>query len=215
MRITKAHIEQSRMARDRMRLLNFNSMIEARHLGIQASAILEITRNIGRISAAWSELTDRSGVTLETMFSSSAQAEETHRARTGASMEELCNARLESEAALRGLSEAASTANANGEKIAVSVAGLHSQIATLSRMAERLTQSTGTLAEARHEIEHAAGVAPLSAVDLSEDDRKLIERECSATYTSELERRILRAALYDEPLTDEKVTVIAHDVELF
>ena len=36
MRITKTHLAQSRQARDRMQLLNFNSMIEARHLGDQA-----------------------------------------------------------------------------------------------------------------------------------------------------------------------------------
>ena len=79
MQTTNAHLERSRQTRDRMQLLNFNSMIEARHLGSQAAAVLEVTRNIGRISTAWSELTRQSGDALEEMLSSSARAEERHK----------------------------------------------------------------------------------------------------------------------------------------
>ncbi len=42
MQTTKAHLEHSRQTRDRMQLLNFNSMIEARHVGSQATALSQI-----------------------------------------------------------------------------------------------------------------------------------------------------------------------------
>lgn len=215
MRIAKLHLERSRCTRDRMRLLNFNSMIEARHLGSQATAVLEITRNIGRISTGWSALTDRSGDTLEAMLSSSARAEEAHRTMARASMEGLRNTRKQSQAGLRALSHAAVIANSNGEKIEGAVAVIHNQITMLACIAVRLMQSVTMLSEARNEIEHANELTPISATSLSESDWKQIESECAAAYTSELERRILRAALFGEAMPVEGAATTPNEVELF
>jgi hypothetical protein len=215
MRIAKMHLERSRLARDRMGLLNFNSMIEARHLGSQATSVLEITRNIGRISTGWSELTDRSGDILEAMLTSSSRAEEAHRTRTRASKEDLGNARMQSLVGLRALSRAAVIAKSNGEKIEVAVGVLHNEITVLGRIAERLTHSVTTLAEARIEIEQAGEVSRFSVADMSESDRKQVETSCAAAYTSELERRILRAALFGEAMPAEGTAGTSNDVELF
>ncbi len=215
MRITKAHLERSRLARDRMQLLNFNSMIEARHLGSQASAVLEITRNIGRISTVWSQVTDRSGYTLEAMMSSSARADEAHRTRTHASMDALGNARQRTQSGLATLSQAAAIADHNGGKIEGAVATLHDRINILGRIAERLTHSVALVLEAREEIDRAAETTRSSTVALTKDELQQIETEFNDIYTSELERRILRAALYDEPMPLEGAAVTANDVELF
>jgi hypothetical protein len=215
MRIAKTHLERSRLARDRIRLLNFNSMIEARHLGSQATSVLEITRNIGRISTGWSELTDRSGDTLEAMLTSSSRAEAAHQTKTRASKEDLGNARMQSQVGLRALSQAAVIATSNGEKIEVAVGALHHEITMLCHIAERLTQSVATLAEARSEIEQAGEVTRFSVADMSESDRKQIEASCAAAYTSELERRILRAALFGESMPAEGAAGTSNDVELF
>jgi hypothetical protein len=214
-RITKTHLERCRLARDRMQLLNFNSMIEARHLGSQASAVLEITRNIGRISTVWSQLTDRSGHTLEAMLSSSAQADEAHRTKTRASMEALGNARQKSRSGLATLSHAAAIADHNGQKIEGAVAVLHDEINILGRIAERLTHSVALLLEAREEIERAGDITRCSAAALTRDELQEIETECADVYTSELERRTLRAALYGEAMPVAGAAVTANDVELF
>jgi hypothetical protein len=215
MRITKTHLERSRLARDRMQLLNFNSMIEARHLGSQASAVLEITRNIGRISTVWSQLTDRSDHTLEAMLTSSARADEAHRTRTRLGMEALGNARRESQAGLATLSQAAAIADRNGKKIDCAIATLHDEIKVLRRIAERLTHSVALLLEAREEIDEASDIARSSAAALTNDELQQIETECAQLYTSELERRILRAALYGEAMPLAAAAVTANDVELF
>jgi hypothetical protein len=215
MRITKAHLERSRFARDRMRLLNFNSMIEARHLGSQAAAILEITRNIGHVSMVWSALTDRSSDTLEAMFSSSARAEKAYRTCASASMEDLGNAQKHSQDGLCALLRAAEVANSNGELIEGAVAALHNKITVLVRIAERLMQSIALLSEALSEINQACENAPSVAGDLSENDREQLGRQCAAAYTSELERRILRAALFGETLTAEGAAATSTDIELF
>lgn len=213
---TNAHLEHSRQTRDRMRLLNFNSMIEARHLGSQATAILEVTRNIGRISTGWSELTRRSGDALEEMLSSSARAEERHQAITHASMEDLGEAQRESHAALAALTQAAVVARSNGEKIEASVTMLHKEITILSSFAERLTHSVAFINEARRAIGDAGNILSKSrAAPLSENDIQEIESECNASYTSELERQILRSVLRGDPMPAARAAALGNDVELF
>ena len=213
MQTTRTHLEQSRLARDRMRLLNFNSMIEARHLGSQATSVLEITRNIGRISANWSALTGRSGDTLEAMFAASTQAEEAHRTRARAGIDELQSARKQSGSSLESLLHASAIANANGEKIDRSVSTLHGELTALHHSAERLIVTAAALAEARTEVEEACKVAAFSPRALTESDRDAIETECAVAYTSDLERRVLHAALRDEPLLSE--SSVSSEVELF
>jgi hypothetical protein len=215
MRITKNHLMRSRQARERMQLLNFNSMIEARHLGDQAMAVLEVTRNIGRVSTEWSRLTDRSGDTLEAMLSSSARAEDAHRTRTRLSMENLGSARHDSDAGLAALSRAAAIADTNGGKIKAAVTAMHDESTTLALTAGRLTYSVALMEDACNEIQNANEVSAGSAALLTWDDRVQIENECAATYSSELERRILRAVLDGDEMPVLCAAVMGNDVELF
>jgi hypothetical protein len=106
-------------------------------------------------------------------------------------------------------------ANSNGEKIEVAVGALHHEITMLCHIAERLTQSVATLAEACSEIEQAGEVTRFSVADMSESDREQVETSCAAAYTSELERRILRAALFGESIPAEGAAGTSNDVELF
>ena len=215
MRTTKAHLERSRNARDRMQLLNFNSMIEARHLGSQATAVLEITRNIGRISTGWSELTARSGDALASMLSSSARAEEVHRTKTRASLQNLGNARRKSHGGVAALAKAAAIAGNNGARVGAAVTALHDDSIVLERIAGRLAHAIVLMEEARNQIESSGAACPPGPVALTWDDRQQIENECAAMYTSELERRVLRAALDGEAIPAVAATVTGNDVELF
>jgi hypothetical protein len=215
MRITKTHLARSRQARDRMQLLNFNSMIEARHLGNQATAVLEITRNIGRISTAWSKLTDRSGNTLEAILSSSSCAEETHRTKARLSREDLSHARQESSSGLAALTRAAAIADSNGGKVQAAVAQMHDKSASLSRIAGRLAGSIALMEEAQFEIQNACRQMEACALPLTAADRQQIEDECAAIYSCELERRILLAALDGDEMPLSGAVVVGNDVELF
>jgi hypothetical protein len=61
MQLVGEHLARSTEVRDRLRLITFNSIIEASHLGSEADAILEISQSIKRLAGVWSEITDRSG----------------------------------------------------------------------------------------------------------------------------------------------------------
>ena len=214
-RITKTHLTRSRQARDRMQLLNFNSMIEARLLGKQASAVLEITRNIGRISTAWSALTDRSGDTLEDLLTSSSSAEETHRLKTHQSIQNLGNARDESNAGLAALSRGAAIAHSNGDRVHAAVSAIHDRSATLGRVAGHLANSIALMQEAQDEIQNASRQLEPYAVALTHEDRQRIENECAAIYSCELERLILSAALNGDEMPVSGAALVGNDVELF
>ncbi len=214
MRITRTHLDRSELARDRMQLLNFNSMIEACHLG-DAAAVLEITRNIGLVSINWSALTDRSSEALEAMLSSSASAERAHRTQTRLSLESLGNARHESNVGLVALSRAAAIADCNGGKVKTVLIELHDESAALGCTAGRLEHSIALMEEAHKELQHIYEASTGDAAKLTEDDRLQIENECAAIYTSELERRILRAALYGEAMPSDHTALEGNDVELF
>jgi hypothetical protein len=130
-------------------------------------------------------------------------------------MEDLGNAQKHSQDGLCALLRAAEVANSNGELIEGAVAALHNKITVLVRIAERLMQSIALLSEALSEINQACENAPSVAGDLSENDREQLGRQCAAAYTSELERRILRAALFGETLTAEGAAATSTDIELF
>ncbi|WP_348263379.1 hypothetical protein P8935_02220 [Telmatobacter sp. DSM 110680] len=215
MRITKTHLARSRLSRDRMQLLNFNSMIEARHLGSQATAVLEITRNIGRISTSWSALTDRSGDTLDAMLRSSAHAEEVHRTKTSLSLENLRIARHETKAGLAALSTAAATAGGNGGKVKAAITAMQGTSTILGRAVGRLVNSIALMEDAQNEIQDVDRAMLSSVAQLTRDDRLRVEVECGTPYTSELERRVLRAALDGEQMPVPGAAVRGNDVELF
>lgn len=214
MRITKDYLARSELVRDRMHLLNLNSMIEACHLG-DAAAVLEITRNIGHISIGWSALTDRSGETLEAMLSSAASAEESHRTKTRLSREDLGNARHESNAGFVALSKAAAIADCNGGRVKTAITAMHDESTILGSTAARLARSIAIMEEAQNELQKAEEVSANNEVHLTDEDRLQIEKECAVMYSSELERRILRAALYGEKMPAYRAVVEKNGVELF
>jgi flagellar biosynthesis/type III secretory pathway protein FliH len=210
-RLVRAHLERSRDARERMQLLNFNSMIEARRLGSRAAAVLEVARNISRISSDWGELTDRSGAAMEEMLEASSLAEEANRRVARATMENLERARAEGHGGIEALKQAAATAQENGARVEAAVGRLHREIDAAGGMAARLQDSLGLIGRAVELVEAGAGCAPgPAAVELGE-----LEREWSAQYTSEVERQVLRAALYGEAMPEAQTAVTGNDVELF
>ena len=213
MRLTRTYLDRSELARDQMQLLNLNSMVEACHLG-DAPAVLEITGNIGRISTGWSALTDRSRGTLEAMLNSSADAERAHRTRKRLGMEDLEKARHDSNESLVALSRAAAIADCNGGKVKSAVTAMQDESTILGNSAERLARYMALLEEAQTELWNAEEAFPGNE-KLTDDARFRIETECAAIYSSELERRILRAALYGEPPPEVSTAVQGNDVELF
>lgn len=214
MEIAQGHLGRLQEARGRMRLLNFNSMIEARRLGKRAAAVLEIARSISRISTEWNELTDRSGEAIDAMLNASSESEAEHRAAAEASREVLETVQRDGNAGLETLRAAAALARSGAAQAESAVARMQKRIEGLSRIAGRLRATTAIVEEARLEVVDVQ--QQLGSVGAGvEFDRRSLEEECAASYTCEQERHVLRSVLYGEPLTDVHALVVGNDVELF
>jgi hypothetical protein len=216
-RLVEEYLGRSRSARDRMQLLNFNSMIEARNLGSSAAAVLEIARNISRISSAWGALTDRSGKAMAELLTASSLAEQANRADAQATIESLTQARQESHAGLALMQSAASTAVEQGARVEQALSRLHREINIADGIAQRLRVSLQLMGSAIEEIGRAA-IGPLdhnAGLHGAGLDVGQLEQECAAAYTCELERQVLRAALYGEAMPTLQPAAAGNDVELF
>jgi hypothetical protein len=214
-RLVEECLARSRSARDRMQLLNFNSMIEARNLGSRAAAVLEIARNISRISSAWGTLTDRSGTAMADLLAASSSAEQANRAVAQATKESLAQSRRESRTGLELMQSGAAAAAEQGVRVEAAVSGLHREIETADGIARRLKDSLELMSQAIAEIEQAES-EPQSDAELAHGDFNLqqFEQQCAATYTSALERQVLRAALYGEAMPRLQ-SAVGNNVELF
>jgi hypothetical protein len=65
MQLVTEHLQRSKSVHNHLRLLTFNSIIEATRLGTQAAAILAIANCIKGISVEWGKITDQSGQAMQ------------------------------------------------------------------------------------------------------------------------------------------------------
>jgi hypothetical protein len=195
-------------------MLSFNSIIEARNLGSEADVMLEISRSITRIAAEWGLMAERSGHTRAELQQ---RMSETHVAITSVSQERdhaLREARAEIGGALGDLRSAAQCAGANAAEMTPWTAGLHEQIEmarSISRSLGKITDRIGQLIE---EVK-GLGQNPADQGGAGECDLAALEEEYSRAYTTEVERQVLRAALFGEAVPAAGVAATGNDVELF
>ena len=207
------HLARSKSVRDRIQLLTFNSIIESSRLGAKADAILEISQSIKRISAAWSELTSRSGHANEEILS---LVEQARVGINGSSGDRLREAQVGIAAGLEGLRAAATYTADQAPEIEILVGRLQAKIVEVSAARDRLDACfarTGTVLCELEELKRQYAVN--SPVALSENDQRNVESVFSASYTTEIEREVLRAALLGAPLPTAQQNLAGNDVELF
>jgi methyl-accepting chemotaxis protein len=176
--------------------------------------MLEISRNITRVSKEWGQMTDRSETITLQIQALLNEAQAGIRLAGGEGRDVLESARQEIGTALGALKTAAQCARDNAVKIGELTSGLHdgtNRLRLMSRSLKRLSSNTG---EALHEIE-----ATIAAIETphppAASSLESLEAECSAFYTTEIERRILRAVLYGEDMPNAGSTIVGNDVELF
>lgn len=216
MHLVSEHLEESKLIRDRLQLLTFNSMVEANHLGARANTILEISHSVKRISIAWSEITNQSAQVKEEILGLVEQSKSGMEVFSGASGEALKAAQAETVAGLAKLRAAAESVAGQAEEIEASIATLQERIAAAGAIGDQLNANFAQIDAARTAIEELRrqieGDCPtaLDAGELAE-----VEAAFSSFYTTEMEREVLRAALSGAPLPKAQQNLAGNDVELF
>ena len=119
MQFVSEHVQRSKSVRERLRLLSFNSIIEASHLGAKADAVLAIAKTIQEISAEWSQVTDRSGHAMKEMQTLVDQTKTMMEAFSEASNERLREAQAQTRIGLENLRAAAAFAAEQSRKMEI------------------------------------------------------------------------------------------------
>lgn len=216
MQLVSEHLQRSKSVRNRLQLLSFNSIIEASHLGTQADAILVISQNIKGISAEWSELTEQTGQAMEEILGLVKQAEEETKTTSQGSNEELRIAQAEIRASLGDLREVAGSAADKAMQIESATGKMRDGISETGKAGDRLGACFASIDAVLTRIEKAAHKLDLQypqVLDFAESSE--VERMFSASYTTEMEREVLRAALYGGAVPVAQHSITGNDVELF
>jgi hypothetical protein len=216
MQLVGEHVERSRTVRDRLQLLTFNSIVEASHLGSQADAILEISQCIKRISSDWSELTDRSAQVKEEILQLVEKTRGGMQTFSEGGDGALGMAQAETREGLKNLHIAAEFAASRAAEVEAAIARLQARVGVVDAARERLQACFNAIDGIRKEIEASPRQTAYAATQgLTRGDHAQVEEMFSASYTTEMEREVLRAALCGGPLPAMLQSLQGNSVELF
>jgi methyl-accepting chemotaxis protein len=216
MQLVGEHVEKSKYVRDRLQLLTFNSIVESSRLGKKADAILEISQSIKRISVDWSALTDRSAQAMDEILGLVDQAGEGMRAFSNEGNAGLRVAQEDTRVGLESLREVAAFTAEKVAEVGDVTERLKAKIAAVIASKNRLADKFAEIAALSEELESVRLL--LRANDPGGQqvtDRAAVEAYYSESYTTEIEREVMRAALSGGPLPVVEQNVTANDVELF
>jgi uncharacterized phage infection (PIP) family protein YhgE len=210
------NLEKSRYVRDRLQLLTFNSIVEANHLGSQADAILEISQSIKRVSTDWAAMTDRSGQALGEIRSLFEKASEGMQVFSSGGNAELNEARAHTRKGLGDLRATVDSAARKAAEVETATGKMRAGMAAVSSSRDRLDASFSAIGTALAEVDETRRQLEAEAPGASKRfDRREIEARYAASYTTEIEREVLRAALSGGPLPAMRQNLAGNSVELF
>lgn len=212
--LVERHAQQARATHDRLRLLSVNSMVESRQLGSQADVILEISKNITRVFSRWGEMAERSRKTKVEIQNLIAQTGKEITMLTHEGSLEMRNALADIGLVLDDMKNAATSAAESTLQMGASSAAFQQGIEGAGRILHSISSITARIARSVEGLHEASrligGTGAQPNCNLAE-----LEADYLAGYTTEMERNILREALYGEMLPVTQPASIGNGVELF
>ena len=210
------HIQKSKTVLNRLHLLSLNSMIEASSLGRHADTILSIAKSIVEISAEWSENTDQSGNAMEEILKHVEQTNLVMEAFSASRSETLLAAQGQTRNALDSLKAAAAFAARQSQSIESASEKMRMKIAQIGRTSDLLDRSFGRIDAVLDEIEMLKQRLEADHPALTKGfEASKVEHLFVAAYTTEVERDVLRAALYGTALPTAQQSFGGNSIELF
>jgi len=216
MQLLSEYLQRSKSVRDHLQLLTFNSIIEASGLGTQAAAILAIAESIKGISAEWSQITDQSGHAMQEVLKLEKQTNEEMGAFSEATNERLREAQDQTRAGLDNLRTAAAFAAQRAQEMKIATEKMQAKTTEVGNAVDLLDACFERIDAVLAELEAARRPLEIDNPDVKERyDAAEIERLFSASYTTEMEREVLHAALRGTDLPEGQKTFAGNSVELF
>jgi methyl-accepting chemotaxis protein len=210
------HMRKSESARNRLRLLTFNSVIEASRLGKQADTICVVADGIAEVSAEWSRIAEESGSTLEKILTLSERVNNAMATFSKTSNEQLNHAEEQTKTGLESLRRASAFAGMQGKKIGSATEILRTRSREIGKLSDLLDACFGRIDDVLSEIERVKRQLEIDNPNVKvEYDAAGAEELFSASYTTQTERDVLRTALYGTAFSAAQPSLAGNDVELF
>jgi hypothetical protein len=211
------HIGRSQNIRHRLQMLTFNSLIEAHHLGHQGTVVSSIANLIKGVSTEWSGITDQSRTVLSEISNLVDQTNKVMEAFSDASCDKLREDQAHSGESLDAVRRVAVFVGREAGEMQVVTAEMRANVSSV-RNAGGLESCFKPLDTALERIEAVS--RSLKGKDdtqrmLGQCNQEEIEQLFAASYTTEIERDVLRAALRGAPLPVLQQSVAGNAVELF
>jgi methyl-accepting chemotaxis protein len=210
------HLRNAESARNRLRLLTFNSVIEASRLGAQADTICVVADGIAEVSAEWNKIAEQSGSTLEKILDLTKRIGEVMATFSEASNEQLNSAQKQTKTGLESLRRASAFAVVQGQKIETAIETMRTRSGEIGKIGDLLDACFGRIDEVLSDIEQVKRQLEADDPDVKEEyDAAKIEELFSASYTTQTERDVLRSAIFGTAFSAAQQCSTGNDVELF
>ena len=216
MQLVSEHVQRSKTVRDRLQMLTFNSIIEASRLGARADTILAIAQCIKEVSAEWNRITEQSEQAMQGILTVVKQTNEVIKTFSETSNGRLGAAQSQTRACLDGLRAAASFAAGQARSMKEVTEKMQAKIMEAGNTSDLFDAFFGRIDSVINGIEGVRHQLEIDHPEVKKHyDRAEAERLFAASYTTEMERNVLRAALGGKALPVAQQTFAGNSVELF
>jgi hypothetical protein len=210
------HLQKSETARNRLRLLTFNSIVEASRLGSLADTICVIADGIAEVSVEWSKITEQSGAALREILSLSEQVNRVTATFSAGAAGDLRVAEEQTKTGLESLRNAAAFSVTQGQKIEMVTGIMRDKSGAIGKSSDLLDACFGRIDIVLADLEELKRKLEIDHPGVNcEYDEDEVERLFSASYTTQAERDVLRAALYGAAPSSAPSSASGNGVELF
>lgn len=214
--LVKEHIHKSESARNRLRLLTFNSVVEASHLGVKADAICVIADGIAEVSVEWSKISEHSGAALQEILSLSDRINGVMATFSQGSDENLKKAQDKTVTGLQSLRSAATFAVLQGKRIEAVTEAMWTRSKEVEKARRLLDTCFGRIDAVVSQLESIKRELEIDQPNIRQRyDEAEIERLFSASYTTQVEREVLRSVLNGTVISGMQQCAVGNNVELF
>jgi hypothetical protein len=213
-RLVKEHQQRSEAARSRLRLLTFNSVIEASRLGPKADTICVIADGTAEVSEEWKRIAAISENALGKILDIS---ESINMVMVNFSQSQrLDGTQEQSREGLESLRRAAAFAVAQGNKIEIAIEAIRTRSAEVGNITDLLEACFSRIDDVINYLQKTKKQLEIDCPDVREACASAeVEMLFSKSYTTQMERDVLHAALYGTPLAVAQECSTGNDVELF
>lgn len=216
LRLIDEQVKKATVTRQTLHLLSLNTIVEAERLGAQANAVLEIGSGISDLSVEWSRITDQSGQALRNISILVERIDVLLVSFSEAEGQTLRDAQVRVWAGLQSLHSTSEFATSQTGKIElvleemkVNASGITKSVDVLDQAYRQLDDILSQLQRVKLQLETDSPEVPGDA------DRDDATEHFSASYTTEIEREVLRAALGRAALPAAQQSLEGNGVELF